>query len=288
MKKIGLILLIMSFNVFAENLRTEVENWKQQRVSSLTMPHGWLSLIAMEWLHNGDNSIGSAADNNIVLPHGPQHIGHFNLTKEGKITFKANTGVEILADDQKMDKPIAVKMDSSGDPTVFSIDTFQFYVIERGKPALRIKDSTAKTLKEFHGISYFPLNEEFRVKAKFIPYNPAKEIEIINVLGLLNKEKSMGKLQFNIKDKTYQLDTLDGGEDAFFVLFQDRTSGKTSYGPGRFLSVPKPDKDNHTIIDFNQAYNPPCAFNDYSTCPLPPPQNRIKAYIQAGEKKYHE
>ena len=278
---------MFGFNSAANNWQTELENWKEQRVSSLTKPHGWLSLIAMEWLHNGSNSIGSADDNDIVLPHGAEHIGHFKLSGD-KITFVANKGVNILANEKPIDSMIEVKMDSSGEPTLFTIDTFQFYVIERGKPALRIKDSLAKTLKEFKGISYFPLNEKFKVKAEFMPYEPIKEIEIINVLGLLNKEKSYGKLKFEISGETFYLDTLDAGNQ-FFVLFADRTNGRTSYGPGRFIDIPKPNKGSTTtIIDFNKAYNPPCAFNDYSTCPLPPPQNRIKAFIEAGEKKYRK
>ncbi len=284
MMKIVIIMLLFSFNSVANDWQTEIENWKQQRVSNLTKPDGWLSLIGMEWFRNGNNSIGSAAENDIVLPSGPKHIGNFQLLKD-KITFTANKEVNILANELPIETTIEVKMDSSGEQTIFSIDTFRFFVIQRGKPALRIKDSLAKTLQEFKGISYFPLNEEFKIEAEFIAYEPVKEIEIINVLGLLNKEQSLGKLKFKIKGSTYYLDTLDSG-DNFFILFADRTSGRTSYGPGRFLYVPKPKEGNMTSIDFNMAYNPPCAFNDYSTCSLPPVQNRINVFIEAGEKEY--
>ena len=177
-------------------------------------------------------------------------------------------------------------MDSSGEPTIFITDTFQFYVIERGKPALRIKDSTAETLKNFKGIDYFPVSGNFRVNAEFIPYEPVKEIEIINVLGLLSKETALGKLSFEINTKKFTLDVMDADED-YYIIFADKTSGRTSYGPGRFLYVPKPVRGNITTIDFNKSYNPPCAFTDYSTCPLPPPQNRIPVYIEAGEMKYN-
>jgi len=286
MKKIILTSLLFSFVSIADNWKTEIEEWRTNRVNSLTRPHGWLSLIGMEWFHNGSNSIGSAPDNAIVLPHGPQNIGTFVL-KDNTITFTAVEGVNIMANKEKVNRSITVKMDTSGEPTVFTIDSFQFYVIERGKPALRIKDSEAKTLKEFNGIEYFKLSEKFKVNAEFIPYDPVKKIEIINVLGLLSKDKSYGKLSFDIDGKNYQLDTIDAG-DEYYILFADRTSGRTSYGPGRFLYVPKPkDGSTTTTIDFNKAYNPPCAFNDYSTCPLPPPQNRISAFIEAGEMKYN-
>jgi uncharacterized protein (DUF1684 family) len=274
----------MSQQIKADDWNKELDEWKSKRVSQLTKPHGWLSLIGMEWLHNGDNSIGSASDNTIILPHGPAYIGKFELTDK-IITFYAEEGIAINANKQPVDHKIIVKMDSSGEPTVFNIDTFQFYVIERGKPALRIKDSSAKALADFKGINYFPVTENFRLQAEFIPYDPVKELEIINVLGLLSRDKALGQLKFNIEDKDYFLDVMDSNDD-YYIIFADKTSGRTSYGPGRFLYVPKANDNSLTTIDFNKAYNPPCAFSDYSTCPLPPPQNRLPVYIEAGEKKY--
>ena len=262
----------------------DVEAWRSARVASLTKPHGWLSLIGMEWLKNGENTIGSAEDNSIVLPHGPKYIGSFKLSDE-KIEFTPVKGVQINVDDKAIESTIPVYMDSSDDTTVFTIDSFLFYVIERGKPALRIKDSASQDIKNFKGIEYFPLDENFLVEAEFIPYEPVKEIEIINVLGLLSKETALGKLSFDIKGQNYKLDVMDA-DDEFYIIFADKTSGRTTYGPGRFLYVNKPTANNMTTINFHKAYNPPCAFSDYSTCPLPPPQNRIPVFIEAGEKKY--
>ena len=277
--------LLLGFNINANTWQQDLDKWKSSRAESLKRPHGWLSLIGMEWFAKGENSIGSASDNAIVLPHGPAYIGSFQLVND-KITFTANKGISIQANEKSVDGTVQVKMDTSGEPTIFTTDTFLFYVIERGKPALRIKDSTADTLKNFKGIDYFPLSEDFRVEAEFTPYQPAKEIEIINVLGLLSKETALGKLNFEINAKKYTLDVMDAGED-YYIIFADKTSGRTSYGPGRFLYVPKPVEGNITTIDFNKSYNPPCAFTDYSTCPLPPPQNRIPVYIEAGEMKYN-
>ncbi len=284
MKKL-LLLLLLSTITQAQDWQEELANWKQQRLASLTREHGWLTLIGMEWLHAGDNSIGSAQDNSIVLPHGAEHMGVFHV-QNNRIEFTPIKGIDLKANDEIISQTIPVLMDTSGKPTVFRIDTFQFYVIERGKPALRIKDSQAKTRTEFKGLSYFPANEDFRFKAKFIAYNPAKDVEIINVLGILNKDKTPGAVQFEKDGKTYQLDVLDAG-DSYEIIFADRTSGRTTYGPGRFVYVKKQDQDNSLIIDFNKAYNPPCAFTDYSTCPLPPAQNRLPIFIEAGEKKYH-
>ncbi|HFC31053.1 MAG TPA: DUF1684 domain-containing protein [Oceanospirillales bacterium] len=285
MKKIVVLLLLLANMLAAENWQDELESWKQQRLASLSREHGWLSLIGMDWLHKGKNSIGADKTNDIVLPHGAGQLGYFTV-EDKSIHFTPSPDSAIKADDKAVTETIEVFMDSSGKPTIFTVDTFQFYVIERGKPALRIKDSQAKTRTEFKGLTYFPANEKFRVKAKFIAYNPAKEVEIINVLGLLSKESAPGKIQFEIDGKTYSLDVLDAG-DSYEIIFADKTSGRTTYGPGRFVYVKKQDKDGNITLDFNKAYNPPCAFTDYSTCPLPPPQNRLPVYIEAGEKKYN-
>jgi uncharacterized protein (DUF1684 family) len=286
MKKVIFILLLVCLNVSAVTWQEELESWKKDRVERLKKPHGWLSLIGMEWLHEGNNSIGSNETNNIVLPHGPSQVGVFTL-KDSEITFTPAKDVQIQANNFTVTKTINVAMDSSGKPTVFALDTFKFYLIERGKPALRIKDSQAQTRKDFTQIDYYPTTDKFRIEGEFVAYNPPKEIEIINVLGLLNKEQSIGFVKFSVDDKEYQLDALDAG-DEMFIIFADRTSGRTTYGPGRFLDVPKPkNNSNQVIIDFNKAYNPPCAFNEYSTCPLPPHQNRIRVFIEAGEKIYN-
>ncbi len=286
MKKVILMVLFVCINVSAGTWLEELESWKKDRVERLKKPHGWLSLIGMEWLHEGDNTIGSDENNDIILPHGPSQVGVFTL-KNNKISFTPQDNVAIQANQKKITDSINVAMDSSGKPTVFTLDTFEFYVIERGKPALRIKDSQAQTRKDFTQIDYYPATEKFRIEGEFVAYNPPKEIEIINVLGLLNKEPSIGFVKFTVDGKAFQLDALDAG-DEMFIIFADRTSGRTTYGPGRFLDVPKPKNNtNHVIIDFNKAYNPPCAFNDYSTCPLPPHQNRIRVFIEAGEKKYN-
>lgn len=279
----------MVFSVSAHSWKTDVEQWRVDRVASLTKEHSWLSLVGMEWLEEGDTGIGfnKAKDKVIAYPNRREHdhIGTFNVVA-GKITFTAAKGVNIKADGSLVEDTIDVAMDSSGEPTIFTIDTFKFYVIERGRPALRIKNSQADTRVRFKGLDYFPLTEKFNVKALFTAYDPVKEIEIINVLGLLSKEQAIGYLSFEIDGKTYQLDALDDVDNLYFI-FGDKTNGRTSYGPGRFLSVPKPKIGNTTTINFHKAYNPPCAFTDYSTCPLPPSQNRLKIFIEAGEQKYN-
>ena len=149
-------------------------------------------------------------------------------------------------------------------------------LIRRGdKIGVRVKDSQSQARRSFHGLDYFPIDPSWRIEARFEPYDPPRSISVPNVLGQDNAEKSPGALVFEHGGKTYRLDpVLERGETDYFVIFGDRTNGTDTYGAGRFLYV-HPPVDGKTIIDFNKAYNPPCVFTEYATCPLPPPQNKL-------------
>ena len=163
---------------------------------------------------------------------------------------------------------------------------FVWIVIQReDKVGVRFRNLKAKTLLQFKGIERFPADAKWRIKAKVIPQNQ-NPLMIMNVLGQNTAQKHGGQLVFDIEGKTYQLDAIDEGGIRLFVTFADATSGKTTYGSGRFIELKKPDASGYTYIDFNKAYNPPCAFTEFATCPLPPPQNRLSIAIPAGEKKY--
>jgi hypothetical protein len=280
-----LLLLIVSLPLTATDY--DYQTWKNNRLKGLQQPHSWLSLVGLEWLKKGENSMGAADDNDIKLSHGPDYMGVFTLSNNGQLTFTANSESEVLANEQKIVDKITVYADTHEQgATVFTADTFLFYVVEREKLALRIKDSEAKTRTEFKGLSYFPEDEKFRIDATFVPYVPAKIIPTVNVLGILSHEESPGRLEFSIDGKPYSLDALNS-EDAYYMIFADRTNGKTTYGPGRFVYTDgKVNEQGIVTIDFNKSYNPPCAFTAYSTCTLPPLQNRLNTAIVAGELKY--
>lgn len=287
MKKLG-ILLSLLFALFAAQAESEYEAWKSNRLERLQQPHGWLSLVGLEWLHVGKNSIGAAEDNDVQLSHGPDYLGTFWLSADKNIRFVPNKASGIKANDEEVTEKITVHADTSEqETTVFTIDTFQFYVVERGdKFAFRIKDSQADTRINFKGLEYYPEDEKFRIDAKFVPYEPAKIIPTVNVLGILTEEPSPGRLEFTIDGEAYSLDALDSS-DSYYMIFADKTNGRTTYGPGRFVYTDGKVDDNGMVrIDFNKAYNPPCAFTAYSTCTLPPRQNRMPVMIEAGEKKY--
>ena len=277
--------LLMQMKVVAQP--QEYLDWKQGRLDRLTQPHGWLSLVGLEWLHVGDNSIGSAVDNDIVLSHGPEHLGVLQFNADHSMRFVPNADSGIMANGEPLEDPIEVYADTSDQPvTEFTVDSFLFYVVERDKFAFRIKDSQAPTRVDFVGLEYFEYDPELRIEARFVPYTPAKIIPTVNVLGILTDEPSPGRLEFTINGTEYSLDALDSS-DAYYMIFADRTNGRTTYGPGRFVYTDsKVNKQGMVVIDFNKAYNPPCSFTAYSTCTLPPRQNRLPVFIEAGERKY--
>ena len=188
--------------------------------------------------------------------------------------------------------PVELKDDADATPTVVHVGSLTFLFIKRAdkngeRYALRVKDPNADARKNFKGLDYFPADAKYRVEARFEPYNPPKKVAITNVLGMVSDETSPGVLVFNLDGKEYRIEPiLEQGEKDLFLIFRDGTSGHETYGAARYLYAHPAGKDGKTIVDFNHAYNPPCAFTPYATCPLPPPQNRLPIRIEAGEKKY--
>jgi len=168
-----------------------------------------------------------------------------------------------------------------------SYGTLMWYIHKvDDKYAVRLKDSENPARIHFKGIETYPIDAKWRIKAKFEPYDPPKHLPIPNIMGFNTDEISPGRLVFKVKGKTYSLDPiLEVGEKDYFIIFGDKTNGIETYGAGRFVYASPPDSDGFTYIDFNKAYNPPCVFTKYATCPLPPPQNRLPFKVTAGEKK---
>jgi len=268
--------------------RGQIEKWRSERIRHLTADDGWLTVIVLSWLEPGDNSIGAAPTNRIVLPAGkaPALLGRIRLAG-GKARLEVAPGVEVTHDGGKV-QSLDLASDEEGKPTIARHGTLSFYLIKRGdKLGVRVKDSANPARKSFHGIDSYPTRSAWRLDARFEPYPPKKSIAIPNILGTVSQEPSPGAVVFQIGGKEYRLDAVDEpGEDEMFLIFGDRTNGTETYGAGRFLYAPRPGRDGKTVVDFNKAYNPPCAFTPFATCPLPPPQNRLPIPIPAGEKSY--
>ena len=270
----------------AGSYESQIQAWRTQRVERLKAPNGWLSLIGLEWLKEGKNSVGSGKKNDIVLTTGPAHLADVTLAK-GKATIVLDpaSGATI---DAKPVRTAELLDDSHEKPTTVAFGTASFYLIDRnGKKGLRVKDTAAKTRKNFVGIDYFPIDPKWRVEAKFTPFNPPHTLEIPNVLGQVDKMPVPGKVEFVMDGKTYTLLPVLEEPDAkeLWYIYADKTSAKETYGGGRFLYSDMP-KDGKVVVDFNKSYNPPCAFTPHATCPLAPPENRLPIPVTAGEKKY--
>jgi uncharacterized protein (DUF1684 family) len=264
---------------------TEIKTWQAERVASLTKPTGWLSLIGLHFLQPGENRLGTAADNTIVLAAGPAALGTVTLTPEGKALFTAAAEVTTQIDGQPA--RTGELLSGTAKPTVVSAGTVSFFVIERGgRKALRVRDSESDRRKHFLGIDTFPIDPSWRIEAQWVPFAEPKEITIQNIIGNVSQEKVPGKAVFTRDGRTFELlPIIEGPDEPLFFVIADETSGKETYGAARFVYADLP-KDGKVLLDFNKAENPPCAFTPFATCPLPPKENRLKLAITAGEKNY--
>jgi hypothetical protein len=267
--------------------RAAIEAWQADRLESLTQPDGWLTLVGLLWLEPGEQTFGRSPEADLSLDNAnlPPRTGRFTVTA-GQVSFTAAPGVPVRHDGQPVDT-LELVPDTTGEPTILSIGTLSFYVIERQEQlGVRLRDSTAPARAEFRGLDYFPIDAAWRVTAELVPYEPVKRIPILDVTGMQGKMKSPGALVFELQGMEYRLDpVLENGVTDWFIMLADQTSSHETYGAGRYLYV-APPRGGHTVIDFNQAYNPPCAFSNFATCPLPPAQNRLPLRITAGEKAY--
>lgn len=268
--------------------RAEIEAWRAQRVARLTSETGWLTLVGLYWFKPGGNTFGRARDNALVLDHAAlaPRAGTFLL--EGRtVRFTASADAGITSSGQAV-ASTDMAPDTSGNPTVLASGSLRFFVIERaGRLGLRVRDSASSMRTQFQGLDYFPIDETWAVHARFHPYQPAKQISIVNILGMVEHMTAPGYLTFTRSGQEWRLDAVLEEPDAseLFLMFADATTGRETYGAGRFLYVPLPQA-GEVSLDFNKAYNPPCAFNEFATCPLPPRQNRLSLRVEAGERAY--
>ena len=265
-----------------------VEQWRAARVAELTGEQGWLTLVGLYWLDKGANSFGRASSNRLVLEHPAlaRKAGTFTLDSSG-VHFTARRGSGITQGGHPV-STLQMVMDSRGDPTVLSSGPLRFFIIERaGKIGVRVRDVDSPRRRQFAPIDYYPIGTDWVFTARFEPYEPHRHIRIINILGLEEDMDCPGALVFNKDGHEWRLDAvLESPDDqTLFVMFGDRTNGNGSYGGGRFLHVPLPVQGS-SRLDFNESYNPPCAFNNFATCPLPPEQNKLGLRVESGEKAY--
>jgi len=266
----------------------EILAWRDERLARLTRPDGWLSLVGLHWIPTGQTYVGSARDNGTRLALGPAQLGMLSLARNGSISLTIPKDVEVTTDGVPAVGRVALSSDADGPPTVvgFNKGDASFVVIKRGdRFGLRVRSALARTRTAFPGLDYFDIDPAFRITARFEPHPPGSTIEIVNMLGMVEKMANPGSLSFEKDGKAFTLQAVDEGDGQLFLVIADRTSGHSTYAASRFLYAAPAGKDGTTVIDFNKAYNPPCAFTAYSTCPMPPPENRLDLVVSAGEKK---
>ena len=266
--------------------RRSVDEWHAKRIERLEREDGWLSLIGLFPLSEGINRFGSHADNDLVFPDkAPQQAGIF-LLENGTVTLAAEPGVTILHDGEPV-MAMELRNDTQESTTVLDMGSFRFHVIERdGALYVRLKDRKARALKRFRGIERFPIDESWRITARFEAYTPPRTIRVPNVLGYETTSQCPGALVFEVDGREFHLEPMSVDVESMFIVFGDETSGLETYAGGRFIYLPVPDDEGNVVIDFNRAYNPPCVFTPWATCPLPHPANILPVAITAGEKNF--
>ncbi len=268
--------------------REEIEDWHSRRVNSLKSPTGWLNLAGLYWLKVGINTFGSDPVNDFVFPSGtvPARAGSF-LLRNSSVTMELTPDVEVTLDSVPVRSAVIYYADSAYYP-VLRHGSLQWFIIRRDNAlGLRLRDIESKAVQEFKGIERFPVNPEWRLQARLeVPAVP-RTLSITNIVGQTYQQASPGTAVFEVNGEEYRLNALDGGPEELYLIYGDATNGTLTYPSGRYLYIPRPDSTGRTVIDFNKAYNPPCAFTDFATCPLPPEQNVLPIEVRAGELEYH-
>jgi uncharacterized protein (DUF1684 family) len=280
------LIAIMTIASADDDVVASARQWHEKRLQHLQADDGWLTLVGLGWLKEGVNRAGSGKDVDVEFPaEAPALVGTF--TRSGSaVSFQPAAGVSIL----RLGQPFsggALKTDAqAAGPDVLKVGRLSFYVIARGNElGVRIKDPDARARKEFKGIQTYPPSDSWRIRARWEPVTTPTTMEVPNVLGRIEAMNVPGTAVFSVTGKEYRLTpVLEEGVTQLFFIFADETNRRETYPAGRFLYADQP-KDGYVVLDFNRAYNPPCAFSPFATCPLPPKQNRLALRVEAGEKR---
>ena len=266
----------------------ELETWRAERLAKLTGEDGWLTLVALAWLDPGANPFGSAPANRVVLPGRgvPPVAGTLILEADGTVVLRTAPEAGVTIDGQGVTEA-RLRSDRDGSPQTVAVGPVRFHIIERGgRKAVRARDPDNPVRAAFQGIEHFPIDARLRVEGTFDPYGEPRALQVPSHQGPNQTMLAPGIVRFSILGKACALEPLTSSREPteFFFVFRDATAGIETYGAGRFLDTELPEPGTgKVILDFNRAYNPPCAFTPYATCPLPPPQNVLAVRIEAGE-----
>lgn len=262
--------------------------WREQRLVELLTPEGWASLVGLHWLELKAHYIGSGSTSGIRLAMGPPRMGM--VTRDGDaVWFTPEPGVALQVDGRPLKGRVRFYSDHDAAPTKITFDDGKgvLTLIKRGqRHALRLKHADAPARANFGNLTYWPADPSWRITARFVPHDVNKTLPIVDITGLTTELPNAGAVEFERDGKTWRLEALGEPGAPLQVIFADRSNGRGSYSAGRYIDLDAPNERSEVVIDFNRAYNPPCAFTPFATCPLPPPENRMDMAVEAGEQKY--
>ena len=262
----------------------EVLEWRAGRLARLLDPNGYLTQVGLRWLDEGTYSIGSDPGNDIVIPAtAAARIGELRVATDG-VLLVVEEGVEVLHDGEPVSE-IFMGADTSENPVTVTHRSLAWGIIERDGPiAVRLRDYEHPFVDTFGPLSYYDIDPAYRVAAKLNSYAEPRTVAVDTVIdGFQQFPVAPGIVTFELNGERYELEPTISDEKLFFV-FGDDTNRDATYGAGRFLYADAPGEDGRLVLDFNKSYSPPCAFNDFSTCPVASPRNRLPTRIEAGEK----
>ncbi len=262
----------------------EVLDWREWRIEQLKDPTGYLNQIGLFWLQPGTYSFGSADSNDVIFGGGAAaQIGVFTVGPDG-VSMQVFPGIDVRSGGELV-QDIAIAADTTGDGVMVTHGALAWTVVEReGRYAVRLRDFEHPFVDTFGPLPYFDIDPSLRVQASLRRYPEPRIANVGTVIeGLGYHPQSPGIVEFEIDGQSYELEAYTSGERLFYV-FGDQTNRDATYGAGRFLYSTTPGEGGQTILDFNKSYSPPCAFNDFSTCPVASPRNRLAIRVEAGEK----
>lgn len=281
--------LLWGVTSLAADAHREDEEYRRERTAWMRSERSPLALAGLFWLKPGDNWFGTSSSNDIVLPPGsaPPRAGRF-LVSGGRVALEVEKGVPILLDGQRVSSR-EVRSDAGGrTPDLLHLNDLRMKVIERGgRLALRLIHLKNPPLLQFKRLDFYEIDPAYRVEARFTPYRPVKKIKVALITGQVEELECPGFVEFTLEGKVLRLEPVyeTPGDSKLYFMFKDATNGRETYGGGRYLYAELP-KNGRVVLNFNQAHNPYCAYNSYSTCQIPPTQNWLRMPIRAGEKKY--
>lgn len=264
-----------------------VDEWRAARIASLQKPDGWFSFVSSGMVREGESTVGRAAGNAIVLAKGPDRLGTLRLDGDGRVHFRADAKAGATIDDAPIQGEVELLTNTdSQKPTEVHFGKAWFYVVRSGDvTGWRLRDPESPALAAFRGIDTFPTDPSWRIEADWQPYDPQHAIELMTIINTLQEAEVPGKAVFTRDGTQFTLEPVLEDDGRLFFIIADKTSGKETYGAARFLYA-DPPRDGKVVLDFNLAYNPPCALSPHVVCPTAPPQNRLAVRVTAGEKKY--